>query len=151
MPHVALDDIVRTISNKRIQLYDGVKYSDSALLVEVLTHQIDPDGDQRRKQLRNLAAAVKNFVQGAFFEDDGGPDYLVEADRHDARLLRLLGTVTTSRSLSTLHTQRIESPTHHLITYPWQISHTATTHKYDGVLLQTMSFTRNVNGHFFAV
>src|SRR4028119_619127 len=67
------------------------------------------------------------------------------------RLRRVLGPVLGAATLAVLHTLRVEGTTDDVVAAARQVLHAATADKHHRVLLEVVTFARNVSGHFHAV
>ena len=63
----------------------------------------------------------------------------------------LFGAVTTARLLASLDAGRVARAADNLVTNAREVANTTAANEYDGVLLQFVTFARNVDGNFFVV
>lgn len=62
-----------------------------------------------------------------------------------------LGTVLGAALLTVFYTGSIQRATYNVVTYTRQILHTTTTDQHDAVLLEVVTFTRNVSDHLYFI
>src|SRR5262245_59215947 len=67
------------------------------------------------------------------------------------RALALFRPIQTAASLASFDAKAIERPADNVISHAGQIPHAAAANQHDRVLLQRMSFARDIDGHFLAV
>lgn len=65
--------------------------------------------------------------------------------------LRTLRTILRTALLTVVDTSGIQGSTYNVVPYPWKIFYPTTPDQYDRVLLQVVTFTRNVGVHLFLV
>ncbi|GAD05015.1 hypothetical protein PORCRE_712 [Porphyromonas crevioricanis JCM 15906] len=65
--------------------------------------------------------------------------------------LRTLSPILRSALRTAVHTCGIQSPANNVITHTWQVFYTTSTHQHNAVLLQVVTFARDVDIYFFAV
>lgn len=66
-------------------------------------------------------------------------------------LSRLLGAILWSAGHSGRNTLKIHSASDQMVAHTWKIWHSSTTHKNDRMLLQVVTFSRNIGNDDFAV
>lgn len=65
--------------------------------------------------------------------------------------LGLLRAVTAAGLLTAVDPEGISATANDLVTNPWKVPHPAASNQNDRVFLEIVTFTRNVNRHFFAI